>query len=295
MSCTRVSIQVAIIMAASLMLWPAVSAAQFYGGGGYGFGGPGMGMGMGFYGGGIGGGIEGGPGAFVTVKYGEKVYDAVYDDLIEYKVTFVQVPADTIGVHYFDDGSNGDEVAYDGMPSYIIINKDSYLGPFAIKYKNMLERAVNQAKELGAQNFYSLGVATKNENSQVTQLSDFEEQLEAFIQQNLNPLLSQFEGYDTDTYRKRIDPSLFDSLEGFGGAFGGGGFGAGGVVLPGLPPPPGLPNPLEQGFGQQQQQQFPDTGTGTPPPPEGQRSGIFRPIDQANQTVEGLNALNSIN
>ena len=98
-----------------------------YGGMGMGYGGMGMGYGgMGMMGyGGMGMGPEGGPGATVTVKYGEKVYDAVFGDLIDYKVYFIQVPSDTIGVHYFDDGTHGDEVAFDGMPSNITINRET--------------------------------------------------------------------------------------------------------------------------------------------------------------------------
>ena len=62
------------------------------------------------------------------------------------------------------------------------------------------------------------------------------------------------------------------------------GFGAGGF-LPDLPPPPGLPNPMETGFGQEIGDGFnADTGGTT------QDSGRFDPIGRANNAanlVEG--------
>lgn len=78
----------------------------------------------------------------VIVKEGEAIYCAVYGDLIDYKVYPKPVSADEVSGNYFDDGTHGDEVAYDGIPSNITENRDTYLGPFAIKYKNMIKKAI---------------------------------------------------------------------------------------------------------------------------------------------------------
>ena len=264
-----------------------------YGGMGMGYGGMGMGYGgMGMMGyGGMGMGPEGGPGATVTVKYGEKVYDAVFGDLIDYKVYFIQVPSDTIGVHYFDDGTHGDEVAFDGMPSNITINRDTYLGPFAIRYKKMLKNAMIQAKEMGALNFYELNVATENPDSIVTKLPEWEKQLQTEVLDVIASRLSQFEGFDDETYKKSVDPTLFESMEGYGGI--GGGFGAGGL-LPDLPPPPGLPNPLDLNFGLLEgttELESPAPGYPQPQPPvEGAQR--FNPVQNTMDTVDAINVLN---
>ena len=72
--------------------------------------------------------------------------------------------------------------------------------------------------------------------------------MKAEVLDTITARLNQFEGLDDNTYKKSIDPALFESMEGYGG-LGGGGFGAGGM-LPDMPPPPGLPNPMEMNFGQ---------------------------------------------
>ncbi|MBI1390944.1 MAG: hypothetical protein GC154_21140 [bacterium] len=276
-----------LIAILALGLAPLASHAQFYGGGGFGgggfgYGGGGFGGGGFGYGGGFGG--EQGPGV-VTVKYGEKVYDAVFGDLVDYKVYYIQVPADTVGVHYFDDGTNGDEVAYDGMPSYIIINRDSYLGPFSIKYKKWLSKAVEKAEDMGALDFYNLGVVTDDPESKVTQLSDWRQSLQNHLL-DVRATLAQFEGYDDTKYIKAVDPTLLESQEGFGGV--GAGIGPGGI-LPDLPPPPGLPKPGDR--------LNPDEGGAAPPPADSgqpQESGRFDPIGRAQQAVQVQEAANQL-
>lgn len=129
---------VSFLLCAFTLCEPNFVKAQGYGfgGPGYGMGGPGYGMGgYGYQGGGF---DQGGPG-LVWVKYGEKIYDAVFGDLIDFKVYYIQVRPDSVGSDYYDDGTHGDEVAYDGMPSLIYINKDEYIGPFTIKYKHQKE------------------------------------------------------------------------------------------------------------------------------------------------------------
>ena len=269
---------------------PSFVFAQQYGGmGGMGMGGMGMGMGMGYGGMGMGMGGDGGPASVATVKYGEKIYDAVFGDLIDYKVYYIQVPADTIGVHYFDDGvTMNDEVAYDGMPSNITINRNTYLGPFSIRYKRLLSKAVEKAKEMGAIKFYNLGVTSDSTTSKVANMKEWNGRLTEMTEGFISDHVAQFEGYDEATYIKAVDPSLFESMEGFGG--GGGGMGAGGF-LPDMPYPPGLPNPMESSFGESANES--DLGTvidigSQPASPPAQR---FNPMGRANATVDMVNTM----
>lgn len=272
------------IIVAAALLFPALSHAQYgmggMGGMGGGFGGGGFGYGGGGFGGGFGGGAEG-PGA-VTVKYGEKIYCAMFGDLIDYKVYYIQVPADAIGVHYFDDGAMGDEVPYDGLPSNINVIRDQYLGPFAIKYKHWISKAVEKAEDMGALRFYNLGVATEDAESKVTSLEDWRGTLENQLI-DVRATLAQFEGYDDTTYIKSVDPTLFESLEGFGGL--NSGLGAGGF-LPDLPPPPGLPQPGDQ-FRINDDNEAADTG-------DSGDSGRFNPIQRTRDAVGGIGGAPSL-
>lgn len=270
----RTSIALLTSVFALLGFLPAASQAQYGPGMGMGMGGMGA-YGMGFPGYGGMGGMDTGPGAFVTVKYGEKVYDAVFGDLIEARISYFQVAADNVGTNYFDDGTHGDEVPYDGMPSNIIINRDTYLGPFAIKYKKVLENAYATATKMGALQFFNLSVATKDADSKVTQLGDWERQMEEFLNEKVVSRLDQFKGYDDETYIKAIDPSLFESLEGYGG-MSSGTFGPG-SMFPDLPPPPGVANPYEMQFGN------PREGAGSLP--EGGAPERFNPIDRARNAA----------
>ena len=281
-----------------LVLSSTSSQAQYVGYGGGGFGGYGgmspYGGGMSPYGGfgGPGGGAQG-PGA-VLVRYGEKVYDAVFGDLVDYKVYFIQVPADTIGVHYYDDGTHGDEVGYDGIPSNITIIRDTYIGPFTIKYKKQLKKALEVATEMGTHEFFSLVVTAESPDSSVVKDSNFQNQYSDVLEA-MRTQLAQYEGYNEDKYIKAVDPSLFESLEGFGGVSGGLG---GSGMLPDLPPPPGLPQPNvrfglpetltgEAGLGGGDVLQRANTSQGQSPPPQGRS---FNPIQRARDAraqVEG--------
>lgn len=238
----------------------------------------GMGGMGGMYGYGGGGASMQGPGS-VMVKYGEKVYDAVFGDLVDYRVYYLPMTADQIGVNYFDDGTHGDEVAYDGIPSNIIINKDTYLGPFSIKYKRQLEQALVQAREMGAFEFYGLRVATNEPQSMVTKIPSWENQFQGVLEE-LQSQLSQFQGYDEETYVKVVDPSLFESLEGFGATEGGyGQFG----MLPDLPTPPGMPEPnVRMGLEQQDMMGLDQTGGQDLSQPQPQR---FNPMDRARDAA----------
>jgi hypothetical protein len=287
----NISLLVPLFIIALSLLLPGTSQAQGFGGyggfgGGGGYGGMGYG-GMGYGGAGFGG--MGGPGAGpgqVLVKYGEKIYDAVYGDLVDYKVYYLNMTADTIGVHYFDDGTHGDEVPYDGIPSNITINRDTYLGPFSIKYKSQLEYALEMMESMGALSFYDLNVATESPDSRVASLDSARTQM-GDVLEGLRTKLAQFEGYNDDRYQKAIDPSLFESMEGFGA----GGFGAGGI-LPDLPPPPGMPEPSVRGP-EMPEEGVIDAGDGAAPEAPASNP-ITRPINQAEQAVGALELQNSL-
>ncbi|MEW6238939.1 MAG: hypothetical protein AB1656_26445 [Candidatus Omnitrophota bacterium] len=277
------------LLCASLLWIPGSAMAQYPGmrggmgmGGGYGMMG---GMGMGMYGGGFDG--TGGSPTIATVKYGEKVYDAVFGDLLEYKVYYIQVLADSVGKDYYDDGTHGDEVAFDGMPSLIYITRDSYLGPFSIKYKHQLENMLKQTQEMGPLLFYNLNVATKDPESKVEKIKDRNKQMESEVLEFIKGQLAQFEGYDDEKYVKAIDPTLFESLEGFGGFDTG--FSAGGY-LPDMPQPPGLPQP-EMGQTPTEDVVSPQS----PPPARPQRSGPAGALDRVGDTLSGLSAQEAAN
>ncbi|MGI6457079.1 MAG: hypothetical protein ACOX5R_15890 [bacterium] len=284
----RNSLFITGIIVSLSFLMPNTSSAQY--GMGYGMGGMGYGMGgMGYGMGGMGGAA--GPGQII-VKYGEKIYDAVFGDLVDYKVYYLPMPADTVGVHYFDDGTHGDEVPYDGVPSNITINRDTYLGPFSIKYKNQLKSAVQMLDKMGAMDFYDINVASDNPDSRVASLDSAQEQMEDVLQ-GMRARLAQFEGYDDVTYVKAIDPSLFESLEGFGGV--GTGFAQGGI-LPDLPPPPGMPEPSIRGPQQPGDEGIIDSAPELAPSPgevspPAQR---FDPVGRAQGAVQALELQNSL-
>lgn len=269
---------------ALLFFVPSFASAQgMYGGGGMGgmYGGGMGGMYGGMYGGmGMTGGTQG-PGR-VVVKYGEKVYDAVFGDLIDYKVYYIPMGADQIGVHYHDDGTHGDEVAYDGMPSLITINRDTYLGPFSIKYKRQLKKALEHAEKMGALKFYNLNVATDMPESSVTDLNDWQTRLGGVLD-DLRAIITQFEGYDDQTYIKSIDPQIFESQEGFGGmsqaALGPGGY------LPDLPPPPGLQQPRQEGAELDQGQMQGQPGQ------QQQEPQRFNPIERAQGAASAASGM----
>ena len=255
----------------------------------------GMGGGMGPYGGGMMGygpmggmGGEGGVGAFVTVKYGEKVFDAVFGALIESRISYFQVAPDNVGTNYFDDGTHGEEVPLDVLPSNIIINRDTYLGPFAIKYKDILENAYEAAKGMGALQFFNLIVAIKDADSKMTKLDDWERRMGEFLDDKIVSRLDQFKGFDDETYIKAIDPSLFESMEGMSG-MSSGTFGPG-SMFPDLPPPPGVRSMNEPASGAMD-----NAASGDPQPP--QETGAFNPIQRARDaagTASGLDPTGSL-
>ena len=286
---------------------PVIGFAQMRGGmGGMGGGMGGMGMGGGMYGGMMGGMMGGqGPGV-VTVKYGEKVFDAVFGDLIDYKVYYIPIPADAIGVHYFDDGTHGDEVAYDGIPSLITLNDKSYLGPFSIRYKKQLKKALENAEKMGTLKFYNLNIATDMQGSKVTNLNDWDRQMKDILD-GLRSRIAQFEGFDDQKYIKSIDPTMFETMEGMGSMSGG--FSGPSGYLPDLPPPPGMPKLQQEG-----QEGTPEGGIvpggaapgATPPKSANPPAKRFDPIGRARgaagtadsltggqlQATEAMNSMN---
>jgi hypothetical protein len=290
---TKVSVLL-LIAAFTFALTPTFSHAQGLGGygGGGGLGGYGGG-GFGGYGGfgGAGGGNQGA----VTVKYGEKIYDALYKDLIRYNVFYIQVSPDSVGVDYFDDGTHGDEVAYDGIPSLITIREDEFFGPFTIIYKKRLEKAIKVAEEMGATSFFSTFAASEQPGSSLKTTTEYTQQFDEVFE-SARAFLDTYEAIlasnpEAEKYVKSVDPTLIESLEGAGalGGIGGGGFG-GAVTLPDLPPPPGIPQfSIRQGL---QTTEALETEGNNNPPPAPQSSGRFDPIGRALGAQEAMNSLN---
>lgn len=289
---TKVSIAL-LIAAFTFALTPVSSYSQGYGGlGGYGGGG------FGGYGGGGYGGFGGAGGAqgVVTVKYGEKIYDALYKDLVRYNVYYIQVPPDHIGVDYFDDGTHGDEVAYDGIPSLITIREDEFFGPFTIIYKKRIEKAIEVAEKMGPTTFFNTFASSEKPGSKLKTTSEYDQQFDEVFE-SARAFLDTYEAIlasnpQAEKYVKSVDPTLIESLEGAGALGGvGGGFGGGAFSLPDLPPAPGVPQfNIRQGL-QSNEPVVDDAGDN--PPPQPQNSGRFDPIGRTNETIDGLNALNS--
>lgn len=284
------------IAVSSVAVMPSSVFAQGFGGyGGGGFGGYGGGGGFGGYGGGFGGGGFGGNQGLVMVKYGEKVYDALYKDLVRYNVYYIQVPPDTVGVHYFDDGTHGDEVAYDGVPSLITVREDEFFGPFTIIYKKRIENAIKVAEEMGATDFFNTFAASEQPDSSVASTESYKQRFgEVF--ENARAFLDTYNAIlasnsEAEKYVKSVDPTLIESLEGAGALGGlGGGFGGGSVILPDLPLPPGMPEPNVRA-GLQIDQSLETEGAANPAPQQ-QESGRFDPIGRALGAQEAMNSLN---
>lgn len=285
-----------LIVVSAFVLLPTIGVSQGFGGygggGGGGFGGYG-GYGGGGYGG-FGGGGFGGNQGLVIVKYGEKVYDALYKDLVKYNVYYIQVPPDTIGVHYFDDGTHGDEVAFDGVPSLITVREDEFFGPFTIIYKKRLEKAIEVAEKMGASEFFNTFATSEQPNSKVPATETYKqrfgevfENAKAFLD-TYNAILAS--NSQAEKYVKSVDPTLIESLEGAGALGGlGGGFGGGTVILPDLPIPPGMPAPnVRQGLQIDQTLESENSN----PAPQQQESGRFDPIGRALGAQEAMNSLN---
>jgi len=153
-----------------------------------------------------------------------------------------------------------------------------------------LENMMKQTKEMGPLLFYNLNVATKDPESKVEQFKDRNKQMESEVLEFIKGQLTQFEGYDDQKYIKAIDPTLFESLEGFGGFDTG--FGAGGY-LPDMPQPPGLPQP--ETMGQAQPEEPNANRPPSPPPARPQRSGPAGALDRVGDSLSGLSAQEAAN
>lgn len=154
----------------------------------------------------------------ILVKEGTVVYCAMSRQLLHYNVQWKQVPrAVAESGRYFDDGTNGDEVAYDGVPSRIVVVDDRYIGPEAWKNKLRLEAWVRQMgfptrlEKFGYSNaklkegemhphsplaFYSVPAVALDEQSEVSKLQDEKSRLEAYRTIVIDSFLAEYEGYE---------------------------------------------------------------------------------------------------
>ena len=88
--------------------------------------------------------------------------------------------------------------------------------------------------------FYNLNIATDMPGSKVSNLNDWDRQMKDILD-GLRSRIAQFEGFDDQKYVKAIDPTMFETMEGFGVQCLKAGFSGPSGYLPDLPPPPGMP------------------------------------------------------
>ena len=213
-----------------------------------------------------GGGEFGGPATQqrIMVKRGRIVYCAAFGDLLEYQVGYFTIGPNDIddykdtGQEWDDESDYGrpgqvkfvDEVANDGVPSRIEVVDDEYLGPFAIIYKEAIEKALRLVKfdHNGKERvnwpleFYGISVAqVPIYSDQLLEIDRAQaagadrEELEgllpegkvpryAFLQQQLESQVTDLEErllerflrpdgseYDTKKYRKNVDITRLES------------------------------------------------------------------------------------
>lgn len=169
-----------------------------------------------------GSGYPGGEGeqqnVMVWVKEGKIVKCAYSRALLHYNVAWNNMPREVAeSGKYYDDGTHGDEVAYDGIPSNIEIVDDRYIHPECWKNKLRLEAWMNLMafpptfERLGFDpkvlrdgelhpaaplSFFSVGAAALQEESQVAQHGDQMEQLNAYVTLIKDWIDSQYAGYE---------------------------------------------------------------------------------------------------
>jgi hypothetical protein len=134
---------------------------------------------------------------------------------------------------------------------------------------------------MGALKFYNLNVVTEMASSKVTQLNEWERQLNDVLE-GLRAHIAQFEGYNDEKYVKSIDPTIFEQMEGFG-AMDASAVGPGGYIDPDLPPPPGWN--AQQQEGAEGLDEIPQQGGQQQTQEEG---GRFNPVGRAQGAADAM-------
>ena len=80
----------------------------------------------------------------VLIKECEMIYGTWSGLLLFNDVNFNQVPPERAR-NYFDDGTHGDEIAFDGLPSRVTMNREDYISYYAITIWHKLVQLKNKA------------------------------------------------------------------------------------------------------------------------------------------------------
>ncbi len=167
----------------------------------------------------------------VTIKEGwrqkgaSRIYDAVDGRMITNDVTvrpFRQKKEESLKM--FDDGSHGDEVPYDGLPSRVLVNSTDFIGPrTAANYdelKGLLFTIGNH--EEGAQKFFGFPLVSLEWDGEdipwqtdartspgVYRLTALEKRMYAFIMRDSLEIMRAYqnaEGKDLTPFEDTVDP-----------------------------------------------------------------------------------------
>ncbi len=167
----------------------------------------------------------------VTIKEGwrqtgaSRIYDAVDGRMITNDVTvrpFRQKKEDALKM--FDDGSHGDEVPYDGIPSRVLVNSTDFIGPrTAANYDELkgLLFTIGNHKE-GAQKFFGFPMVSLEWDGDdipwdpqarispgVYRLTALEKRMYAFIMRDSLDITRAYqnaEGKDLTPFEDTVDP-----------------------------------------------------------------------------------------
>jgi hypothetical protein len=81
----------------------------------------------------------------IMVRTGQRVFCAHCGAMLKNTVHFVQVGLEE-SVKFYDDGTHGDLVPDDGLPTYIEDVRDDFIGPWCYQHKLLLENIRDRAK-----------------------------------------------------------------------------------------------------------------------------------------------------
>jgi hypothetical protein len=81
----------------------------------------------------------------IMVRTGQRIFCAHCGAMLKNTVHFTQVGMEQ-SVRFYDDGTHGDLVPDDGLPTYIEDVRDDYIGPWCYQHKLLLESVRDRAK-----------------------------------------------------------------------------------------------------------------------------------------------------
>lgn len=93
------------------------------------------------------------------VRGGQLVYCAHCGQLLKDTVAYMQVSA-AQARDYYDDGTHGDVFPNDGVPTNIVEERNTYIGPYSYHSKMTYQEYIKRAREMGAREFYQVDAGT---------------------------------------------------------------------------------------------------------------------------------------